>query len=90
MSNEEFLSIGFVEYPHKVLNGNMRYDLGRYRALTIQNLGNPNEMIFIYEVDSDNETEITDLVCLHNYDFDGYLTLEKVKMLITAITGRVF
>ena len=90
MSNEEFLSIGFVEYTHKVLNGNMRYELGRGREITIQNLGNPNEFVWLVQIDSENETQITDLICLHNYDFDGYLTLEKIKMLITAITGRVF
>ncbi len=90
MSNEEFLSIGFVEYPHKVLNGNMRYELGRGREITIQNLGNPNEFVWLVQIDSENETQITDLICLHNYDFDGYLSLDKIKMLITAITGRVF
>lgn len=90
MTKQDFLSIGFVEYPHKVIDGYMQYDLGRYRELSIQNLGTPNEMVFICEVDADDETEITDLVCVHNYDFDGYLTLDKIKMLITAITGRVF
>lgn len=31
---------------------------------------------------------ITDLVCLHNYDYDGYLTEEKVESLIKYIGDK--
>ena len=88
--DDNFTEIGFKSYPHKILPSSLRYDLGRGRGFAIQNLGTPNEFLWIIDTNPEDPFEITDLICLHNYDYDGYLTLDKVKMLITGITGRVF
>ena len=88
MTNEDLIKIGFTELPHKTICGTVVYDLGRHRNLSVQNAGNPNEMVFICEMESENV--ITDLICVHNYDYDGYLSEKKIIALINAIIGLNF
>lgn len=47
-------------------------------------------MLFIGESDEKNSKLLSDVVVLSNYDYDGYLTLDKIKMIITAITNKQF
>jgi hypothetical protein len=89
-SREELLKLGFKEMPHFTIGQNLIFDLGRRRSLSISSLGTPNEMLFITELQEDCDKTITDLICLHNYDYDGFLNLRKLKNLITGITGIVF
>lgn len=89
-SREELLKLGFKEMPHFTIGQIINFDLGRRRFLSISSLGTPNEMLYINELQQDDDKTITDLICLHNYDFDGFLTLRKLKNLITGITGIVF
>lgn len=89
-SREELLKLGFKEMPHSTIGQNLIFDLGRRRSLSISSLGAPNEMLFITELQQDDDKVITDLICLHNYDYDGFLTLRKLKNLINGITGIVF
>ena len=42
------------------------------------------------EIDEDDNRKITDIICLHNYDYDKFLTEEKVKSIISSINGRIF
>ena len=65
------------------------YDLGRNRYLSIGDLGNPNEMVFLYERDYDDTRKINDLICLRNYDYDGYTKLEDIKSIIKGICSSV-
>lgn len=85
MKNQDLINIGFV-YPK---NGNqitnsVIYPLGRSRYLSVGSTGTPNEMLWIYSTDEDTN-KITDLICLHNYDYDGFLSLEKVKSLVSIL-----
>ena len=90
MTNEDLIAIGFEHNKHFTINNSVIYDLGRNRHLSAGCVGTPNEMIWLcYMIDRNNEF-IDDLVCVHNYDYDGFITVEKVKLLITALTGRVF
>lgn len=82
MTKDDFINLGFKEPPHFTIQNSLTYNLGRRRFLSIECVNTPNEMLFIYEVDDKNEKEITDLICLHNYDYDGYVTEEKIKGLI--------
>ena len=86
--NDDLLNIGFEKIKHFTIMNSCTYDLGRRRFLSASCVGTPNENMCIYEVDRDNNVEITNLVCLHNWDYDGFLTIEKVKSLIEAITGK--
>jgi hypothetical protein len=85
MTNNDLIEIGFKEIPHPTIGNAITYDLGRRRNLSASCVGTPNEIVFICEIDPQDKRKITDLVCVHNYDYDGYLTLEKINLLIKAI-----
>lgn len=90
MTNKDLIEIGFEKMPHFTVANSVIYPLGRNRQLSAGSVGTPNEMLWICEIDTQNETKISDLICLHNYDYDGVLTMEKVKSIINVITGRAF
>jgi hypothetical protein len=79
LTKEELIELGFKELPHKTITGSLVYDLGRDRSLSANDVGTPNEMLWITERTDDT---ITDAVCLHNYDYDGYMSLPKMEMLL--------
>ena len=85
MTNDDLIAIGFQKIPTFTISNSVIYDLGRNRQLSASNIGTPNETLWICEIDEKNNSKITDLVCIHNYDYDGILTIEKIKMLIKAI-----
>jgi len=87
MTNDDLIKIGFKTIPHFTIANSVIYPLGRHRHLSAGCVGTPNEMLWICETDKQNETKINDLICLHNYDHDGYLSEKKIKSLISAITG---
>jgi len=37
------------------------------------------------ETNDQDEKIVSDLICLHNYDYDGYLTIDKIITLINVI-----
>ena len=91
MTNEDLISIGFKPMPHYTVANSVVYDLGRDRQLSVGCVGTPNETLFVMELkEEEDNIIICDLVCLHNYDYDGYLTIEKVKGLISLITNKKF
>jgi len=83
---QELLDLGFEEVPHFTITNSLNYDLGRNRFLSIGDVGNPNEMMFIKEMSFEDKEKVEDLVCVHNYDFDGFMTIEKMTALITGLT----
>jgi hypothetical protein len=84
------IELGFKELPHSTITAILTYDLGRNRQLSFGSIETPNEMLYIYEIDDKDPRKITDLVCLRNYDYDGYTSIIEIKALITFLTGRVF
>ena len=91
MTNEDLISIGFKPMPHYTVANSVVYDLGRDRQLSAGCVGTPNETLFVMELkEEEDNIIICDLVCLHNYDYDGCLTIEKVKGLISLITNKKF
>jgi hypothetical protein len=84
------IKLGFKELPYSTITASLTYDLGRNRQLSFGSIQTPNEMLYIYEVDEKDPRKINDLVCLRNYDYDGYTSVEQIKSLITFLTGRVF
>jgi hypothetical protein len=89
-SRSILLELGFKELPHSTITASLTYDLGRNRQLSFGSIETPNEMLYIYEIDEKDPRKINDLVCLRNYDYDGYTSIEQIKALITFLTGRVF
>jgi len=83
MTNQDLVELGFKELPHFTIGDIVNYDLGRERMLSALSVGSPNEMLYIIQ---STDSHIEDAVCIHNYDYDGYLTVEKVTGLINLIT----
>jgi hypothetical protein len=79
LTEQQLLDIGFEKMPHFTVMNSLTYDLGRNRSISIGCVGTPNEMLFIREGDGNNTD---DLVSLHNFDYDGVLTIDKVEDLI--------
>ncbi|MDH3382042.1 MAG: hypothetical protein OEL54_05015 [Flavobacteriaceae bacterium] len=90
MTNDDLIAIGFKEIPHFTIANSVIYQLGRHRHLSAGCVGTPNEMLWICETDAENEKDISDLICVHNYDYEGVLTIEKVKNLINTICGLTY
>ena len=85
LSVDDCLEIGFERLPHFTVANNLIYQLGRNRHLSIGCVGTPNETLFICESDPNDYKKINDLICLHNFDYDGYLSKSKLKTLIASI-----
>lgn len=85
MTNKNLLDIGFKEISTYTVGGTVYYDLGRRRQLSASCVGTPNETLFICELDENDDTIITDLICIHNWDYDKELTIDKVKTLINLL-----
>ena len=81
MRKEYLLQRGFAETPHLVLKSVLVLDIGRDRHISIGSLGTPNEMVFINQ--KHNEGDITDMVCICNFDYDGFLTEQKLDAIIS-------
>ena len=79
---QQLCEMGFRKPNKSKLELSYKYPLGRGRFLSAMCLGTPNESVWLCYKGDEGNTEIDDLVCMHNYDCDGELTKEKVKYLI--------
>lgn len=84
MKRIDVLSLGFKEIGHFTVMNSLTFDLGRNRLLSFGCIGEPNEMMFICQR-SKKSIAMEDLVCIHNYDYDGLMTLEKLKLILKAL-----
>ena len=75
MTEEELLSIGFVKGELS-----LKYHLTRKRFISVLCVGTPNEVVYLCYKDSVDIVD--DLVCVHNFDYDGALTRNKIDCLI--------
>lgn len=85
LERKSLIDLGFKEMPHFTVAHSLMYPLGRHRHLSTGCVGTPNEMLWICETDDQNDKSITEIICLHNYDYDGYLTIKKVIAIINSI-----
>ena len=79
---QQLCEMGFRKPNRSKLEVSYKYPLGRGRFLSATCLGTPNESVWLCYKGDEGSTEIADLICMHNYDYDGELTKEKVKYLI--------
>lgn len=85
LTNDDLAKIGFFKYSALFTLGNtMRFDLGRYRYLKAICVGMGNEMVFLC---ADEDEPCSDLICIHNRDYDGPLTIERIKSFIDWFVG---
>jgi hypothetical protein len=85
MTDEELFELGFVPLKHYTIGNSLIYQLSKKRQLALSCRRTPNEMLFLCEMDEKDTNEVSDLVCLSNYDYNGYLTLDIIKILINII-----
>ena len=83
LSNDDLIKIGFERVRGFTVGSTVRYPLGRGRFISATCIGVGNEAIFICE-QSKIGNHYTDLVCIHNRDYDGVLTIEKLQKIIDA------
>lgn len=79
LTNDDLVSIGFVKVETFNVGNIHNYDLGRDRCISAMCIGQGNEAIFICQKE---DKEVSDLVCIHNCDYDGFITLERLQALI--------
>ncbi len=82
IKRDELKKLGFKEMPHYTVMNTLIYDIGRKRYLSFGDVGTPNEMIWLCQMDDNDDKKMTDLICLHNYDYDGYISISDVKFLM--------
>jgi len=88
MNRQDLIDIGFHELPHETITNSLNYQLPRGRYLTIGCISTPNEMLCIAQKSKDSVVP-SDLIVLHNYDYDGgCITLERIKDIIYGLTGK--
>jgi len=88
LTEDFLLENGFEKVPYFTITNTIFKDLGRNRILSIGCVGTPNEMVWICEVDRTDPKKINDLVCLRNYDYDGYTTQEELLEIYSIITNN--
>jgi len=80
------LRLGFKEIDCFTVAGNITFDLGRRKHLTIGCIATPNEMMVLNEISYKDPNEITDSIVIHDYDLCGYLSVHKLQNLISIHT----
>lgn len=86
MTKNDYIKLGFKESPEIAIDS-LIYDLGRNRILSASSAGTPNEIIWICQKSfCKGNNDITDIICLHNWDYDGYMTKRRLGKLIKAFT----
>lgn len=89
---EELLKLGFIENPMMTIIHCFNYFIeSKYNTntVTISDLGTPNEVIAFRNGDSRLNNHKDDLVFLHNFDYHGYISLERIKSLMYGLTGDI-
>lgn len=88
ITKKELTSLNFKPLEHYTILNSFIYDLGRNRHLSIGAFGTPNETVFICETCNEDSKKITDLICLHNYDYDGYISKRKLRDIIKLLDSK--
>lgn len=84
MTNKDLIALGFNPMKHITIGNMVIYSLGRDRHLSASSVGTPNEVMFICE-SNEESGKVSDAVCIHNYDYDGYLTEDRVNKFIELL-----
>jgi hypothetical protein len=76
--------LGFEKHPHFTVANSRFIELGRNRVLSVECAGTPNEIIFLSE---QSDKPVKDVICLRNYDYDGYTYVHQLQNLYYSLTG---
>ncbi len=79
LTNEMSIKLGFKEINHFTVGNTLILDVGRNRQLSFSNIGTPNEMLFLNQINDKDSKKVDDLICIHNFDYDGYLHVHELQ-----------
>lgn len=85
LTEDILLKAGFEKLPHMTVTNSMMLDIGRGRYISIGDIDNCNQMMWLQSIDG---KKVTDLICLHNYDYDGWLYVHKLQNIVKSLTGN--
>lgn len=88
ITKDKLLELGFKKQPNFTIMDSYIYDLGRNRELSYSCAESPNEIVFINQLNDYQDKSVDDVVVIHNYDYDGWMTEKKLKSLIFGLTGK--
>ena len=85
LTEEILLKCAFQALPYFTVTNSHMISLGRERWLSIGDTENANQMVWLQHIERRN---VTDLVCVHNYDYDGRMALHQLQNLYYSLTGE--
>lgn len=87
LTEEILLKCGAERLSNRVFANFFRLHLKRNKYLIISDLGTPNLMIGIIEVDIDSN-KIEDCVNVHNWDYEKEIHLHQLQNLFYSLKGQ--
>ena len=88
VTKEILLACGAYQLPHFTIMNSFYLDLGRDRELSIGCVGSPNLIVFLKEVERNENGDvikINDIITIHNWDYDGELYLHQLQNLYAVL-----
>lgn len=80
-------NFGFSSTKHFTIGNTLTKGIGRNRVLSYSHIGTTSEMLIISEFDEGFKRPPTEDIVLHNYDYDGYLTEERLRNLLDFVNS---
>ena len=88
ITEDRLLRFGFEKIAtFNVMNSFIK-NIGRNRHISIGCIGTPNLMVFLCETDREDYRKVNDLICLHNWDYDGELYVHQLQNIISDLTRQ--
>lgn len=88
LTEEWLLRLGGEKVPHFTVSNSIIIKTKRNQQLSFGCVGTPNFMVFLQELDPDNEDKITDSIPIHNWDYDKDMYVHQLQNLFFALTGE--
>lgn len=75
---------GFTHLPApSIIGDTYMLDLGRHRRLSVSNVDNANQVVFLQSYDEKDYRNTTDLICLWNFDYDGRTAVHQLQNIVS-------
>ncbi|MCT3673304.1 hypothetical protein HZQ94_08910 [Elizabethkingia anophelis] len=88
LTEEWLLKLGGEKIPHFTISNSIIIKTKRNQQLSFGCVGTPNFMVFLQELDPDNENKITDLIPIHNWDYDKDMYVHQLQNLFFTLSGK--
>lgn len=88
VTEEILLKSEFEKIGHFTVSNSIIKSIGRNRQISVSAVDTANVMVWLCEMNGDDSRKIDDLICLHNYDYDGDLYLHKLQNLYYLLANK--